>query len=192
VGLVHSILSALFPPQAEPIADLVEGRNSVVRGTVVPRDLIECPLTGELCVYYNYTVEEFRQSRIAGLPDGFWRVTQHDEAIAEFYLHDDSGRAIVAPHDVRIDRARGVEPQLIDLGIHWRRATQLLIRPGDIVEIAAVADRVDDLYDDARDYRARARARMLRAPDDGQLVIRVLPRPEPVRSRFSESSATAP
>ena len=192
MGLVHSILNALFPPQAEPIAELVEGRNSIVRGKVIARDLLESPITGDTCVYYNYTIEEFRQSRIAGLPDGFWRVTQHDEAIAEFYLHDEGGRAIIAPQDVRVDRAKGVEPSYIDLGMQWRRATQLLIRPGDIIEVTAVGERVDDLYDDARDYRAGARTLMLRAPDDGQLVIRVLPRPEPARSRISESTATAP
>ena len=191
MGLVHGILSALFPPRPEPIAELIDGRNVIVRGTVVPRDLIESPLTGEPCVYYNYTVEEFRQSRIAGLPDGFWRVTQHDEAIAEFYLHDATGRAVVAPHDVRIDRGRGVEPTAIELGMHWRRATQLLIRAGDVIEICAVADRVDDLYDDARDYRARARAPLLRAPDGDQLVIRVLGG-ERSAAPISESAATAP
>jgi hypothetical protein len=75
--------------------------------------------------------------------------------------------------------------------MQWRRATQLIIRPGDIIEVTAVGERVDDLYDDARDYRAGARSLMLRAPDDGQLVIRVLPRPEPARA-LSESTATAP
>lgn len=174
----------------EPIADLVSGRKVVVRGKVVPRDILASPVDGEPCVYYNYSVEEWRRSQIAGLPEGFWRLTEHDEAIAEFYLQDDSGRAIIAPQDVRIDRARGVHPQRIDLGYENRRASQLLIRPGDIVEVCAIADIVDDLYDDARDYRARARTVLLRAPEDDQTVIRLLPRGPALA--ISESTAIAP
>lgn len=185
-GLVHSILGALFPPQAEPIAELIQGRSSVVRGTVVARDLIESPLTGDSCVYYNYSIEEWRESQVVGLPDGFWRLAEHDEAIAEFYLRDDSGQAIIAPQSVRVERARGVREEFVDLGFQHRRGTQLVIRPGDVVEVSAVADRVDDLYDDARDYRARARTVLMRAPDGAQTVIRVLP-----AERVSESAATA-
>ncbi len=172
---MHSILRALFPPQPLALDDAIDGRPITVRGQVVARDLLESPLDGELCVYYNYSIEEWRQSQIAGLPDGYWRLTEHDEAIAEFYLHDDTGRAIVAPQRARIDRARGVRPYRVDLGMQYRRASQLVIRPGDIVEVEAIADRVDDLYDDARDYRARAHRTMLRAPDGGEIVIRVLP-----------------
>jgi len=173
----------------EALADLVSGRKVVVRGKVVPRDLLASPVDGEPCVYYNYSVEEWRHSQLAGLPEGFWRMTAHDEAIAEFYLQDETGRAIVAPQDVRIDRARGVHAQRIDLGYETRRASQLLIRPGDLIEVCAIADVVDDLYDDARDYRARARVVMLRAPEGEQTLIRVLPnRPVAV----SESTAIAP
>jgi len=181
VQLVHDILNAFFPPQAELIGDLIQGRSATVRGVAVARDLIENPLTGEPCVYYRYAVEEWRQSHATGLPGGFWRLAEHDEAIAEFYLQDTSGRAIVAPQRARIDRARGVRPARVDLGVHHRRASEILIRPGDLVEVTAIADRADDLYDDARDYRAAARRIMLRAPDDGEILI-----------RLSESAATSP
>jgi hypothetical protein len=171
VGLVDSILYRLFPPQSEPIAELILGRVATVRGRVVPRDVLESPLTGEPCVYYNYSVEEWRETRLTGPNDGFWRLAEHDEAIAEFYLQDDSGRAIVAPQRVRIDRSRGSRAHAVDLGISTRRASEILIRPGDVVEVSALVDRVDDLYDDARDYRARPRTHFLRAPDSGPLII---------------------
>ncbi|RMH36058.1 MAG: hypothetical protein D6689_22920 [Deltaproteobacteria bacterium] len=189
MGVVAAILGALFPPRTEPIAGVPVGRVARVRGTVVPRDVLTSPLTGEPCVYYNYSVEQWRRSQLAGLPEGLWDLAEHDEAIAEFYLHDATGRAIVAPERVRIQRCRGVQPARIDLGSLERRATELLIRPGDTVEVIALADQIDDLYDDARDYRARARILLLRAPDGGESIIRlVAAAPAPV----SESVGTAP
>ena len=189
MGLVHSILSALFPPQPEPIADLLVGRPATVRGQVVPRDVLESPLTGEPCVYYNYAVEQWRQSQLAGLPDGAWRLTEHDEAIAEFYLHDPTGRIIVAPQRARVDRGRGVQPDAVELGQLERRARELLIRPGDVVEVTAIVERCDDLYDDARDYRMQAQRLILRAPPRGFVEIRLL---HPGEAEVSESSATSP
>lgn len=174
MGLVHGILSALFPPQPEPIGDLREGRQVTVRGTVMARDLIASPLTGEAGVYYSYSVEEWRESRMAGLPEGLWRLAEHDEAIAEFYVMDDSGRAIVAPQRARIERGRGVRVDRVPLGTMLRRATELMVRPGDLVEVTGLAVRADDLYDEARGYRQKPTTAMLVAPPGDQIVIRLL------------------
>jgi|GEM_PF-2671062 len=177
MGLVHGILRALFPPSAEPIDDLIRGRQAIVRGRVVARDCLESPLTGVSCVYYSYSVEEWRESRMAGLPEGFWNLAESDEAIAEFYLQDQTGRrAIVSPHGARVERGRGLQPRPVDLGTSLRRARELAIHSGDYIEVAAVADQVEDLYDEARDYRSRASRWLLRAPDNGHVVIKLLAR----------------
>lgn len=173
MGVVHGLLSTLFPPQPEPIAELVVGQVATVRGRVIPRDLIECPLTGDRGVYYHYTIEEWRPSQAAALPgDGFWELTEHDEAIAEFYIDDGSGRAVVSPHRARVERARGVAPQPVDLRIVGRRAGQLVIGPGDVVEITARIDRVDDLFDEGRGYRSTPERLCLRAAPSEWLRIR--------------------
>lgn len=163
--MLQGLLESLFPPQPEPIAELRVGAMATVRGRVVPRDLIECPLTGDRGVYYHYTVEDWRQSQIAGLPgEGLWELGERDEAIAEFYLEDGSGRAVVSPHRAHVERGRGVTPQPIDLGIVGRRAQQLLIAAGDRVEITAYVDRALDLFDEARGYRASPHRLRLCAP----------------------------
>jgi hypothetical protein len=175
VGLIHGMLKALFPPLPEPLAEVRPGTTALVRGHVVPRDLLECPLTGARCVYYQYTVEQWRRSNVAGVGgDGFWEIAENDEAIAEFYVQDGGGRAIVAPQRARVERARGVAVTDIDLGRQDRRAHQLLIAPGDEIEVFARIGQVEDLFDEGRGYRTTPTRLILHAPEDGEIVIRVL------------------
>jgi hypothetical protein len=175
VGLIHGILTAFFPPQPEPLDDVRVGERALVRGLVVPRDLIESPLTGDRCVYYQYTVEDWRQTKFSMIGgDGFWQLTDRDEAIAEFYIQDAGVRAIVAPHRAKVERGRGVAPRRVPLGMVYRRAQQLLILPGDFIELEGVIDRADDLFDDGRPYRAPTDRLMVRAPDGGELLIRLV------------------
>lgn len=166
----------MFPPQAEPIASVSSGRTVTVRGAVVARDLMDSPLTGERCVYYRYSVEQWRQSRVAGVGgDGFWDPNERDEAILEFYVDDGSGRAIVAPERARVLLGRRLAEDTMDLGAQ-RRAHQLLLQPGDEIEVTGEAVRVDDLFDEGRGYRAPPQRIMLRAPPRDHLRIRVLAR----------------
>ncbi|MCG8421763.1 MAG: hypothetical protein MJE77_27910 [Proteobacteria bacterium] len=158
---------------AEPIGELTVGRVAMVRGTVVPRDLMDCPLTGQPCVYYSYSVEQRRRSRVGG--DAFWDIVERDEAILEFYIEDDTGRAIVTPLRARVDRVRHIVPVMIEFGID-RQAQQLLIEPGDRIEVTAEVTSVHDLYDEGRSYRTNAERLMLRAPDKGRLDIKLLAR----------------
>ncbi len=155
----------------EPVDELIVGRRATVRGAVVPRDLMDSPLTGEPCVYYHYTVERKRQSRPGG--DTFWDVIETDEAILEFYIEDDAGRAIVAPLRARIDRGRAIAPVTHELGAD-RQAHELLIQPGDTIEVTGEVASVLDLYDEGRGYRARPERLMLRAPDKGRLELRLV------------------
>lgn len=160
--------------QAVSIARAPHHRLITVRGVVVPRDLIDSPLTGEPCVYYRYSIEDWRQSRVLGVGgNGFWQLAEHDEAIVEFYVDDGTARAIVAPVDARVRAHRRLTEAPIE--IHFqRRAHQLLIEPGDEVAVTGVASEVADLFDESRGYRGGAQRLVLRAPEAGTLDIRIL------------------
>lgn len=174
--LVSSILAILFPPPPlRSIGELEVGKLATVRGKVVPRDLIESPLTGDRCVYYVYTLEEWRAAtspQIAG--DGFWHLIERDEVISEFYLQDQGVRVIVAPHQAVVQRASGPPMREVDYGVIGRRARQLLIGAGDEIEVRGMVEQVDDLFDDGRGYRAAPTRLMLVAPEGGRLEIKVL------------------
>ncbi len=171
--LVASLLAALFPPRCERICDLVPGRRALVRGKVVPRDFIDSTLTGERCVYYRYSVDQWRNTHVAGLgSEGHWSMVRSDEAIVEFYLQDDNGdRLIVSPQRVRVDRSNNVHPKSIDMGIYRQRAQELTISAGDVIEVQGIVSLVDDLYDHDRDFRSNASRTMLVAPDSDTLDI---------------------
>ncbi|MEM9489990.1 MAG: hypothetical protein AAGC55_12650 [Myxococcota bacterium] len=171
MSVLHTLLSRVFPPTHKPIAELDVGRLVTVRGTVVPRDLMDNPVTGTPCVYYSYSIQRWRQSRVGG--DVFWDITDRDEAILEFYIDDSSGRAIVAPWRARVDRTRRIAPATHELGGE-RRAQLLLIEPGDLIEVSAEVVSVADLYDEGRSYRERPERLMLRAPEQNTLTIRLL------------------
>lgn len=166
------------------IARAPRDRVLTVRGVAVPRDLLESPLSGTPCVYYRYSVEEWRTSRLlgAGASAGFWQLVEHDEAIVEFYLDDGTARAIVAPGDARIRAGRrlgGAAGEPAGRGVRMdagsqRRAHELLIEPGDELAVTGHAVEVADLLDDSRGYRATPQRLMLRAPEAGTLDIRLL------------------
>ena len=177
VGILDSVLTSLFPPKAEPLADVRPGAPVLVQGYVVARDIITSPLTEERCVYYQYTVEQWRRARVAGFSgDGFWELQESDEAIAEFYLQDGEQRAIIAPHNARVERGRGVYVRKVDMGIDSQRAQQLLIVPGDRIEVTGIAEQTRDLHDEERNYRSRPDRLIITAPKDQQLLIRLLRR----------------
>lgn len=173
-GLIHGLLSAFFPPMAEPLEEVEPGRRATVRGRVVPRDLLRSPLSGRECVYYRYTVEEWRRSTFNLGGDGFWQLTERDEAIAEFYLLDGDRRAVVSPYYARIEPGRRVAAQPVDLGTSGRRAQELIVRPGDWIEVVGEVCRIDDLFDEGRDYRGSPNRLCLRAPEGQALLVRIL------------------
>jgi hypothetical protein len=177
MGLIQGILERVFPPQPEPLEDIRAGDTVLVRGVVIPRDVMQAPLTDDACVYFQYTLERWRRSEVVGVGgDGFWEIQDRDEAIVEFYIEDRGTRVIVAPHKAKVERAKGVPVQDVDVGVINQRAQQMLIKPGDYVEVSAIAEAVDDLHDEGRAYRASTARLMLRAPEDREIVIRLLPR----------------
>ena len=171
--LLPGFLARLFPAPVVSSANLREGTRVTVRGQVVPRDLMDSPLDGARCVYYRYVVEQWRQSRVAGVGgDGFWQAVERDEAILEFYLDDGEGRVIVSPEDARVKAGR-IDDSPFELTVQ-RRAQQLLIEAGDTIEVTGRVTEAEDLFDENRGYRATATRWMLCAPEDGELLIRVL------------------
>jgi len=161
---------------AESLTDVVRGRIATVRGEVVARDLIECPLTADKCVYYNYTVEQWRSSQIVGIVDeGLWEMRERDEAIVEFYIKDGNERAIIAPERAKVIPGKRIPAELLRLG-RKQRGQQFLIRPGDIIEVTALIDDADDLFDEGRAYREPATRWMLRAPKSREIEITLVER----------------
>jgi hypothetical protein len=143
-----------------------------VRGRVRARDFIDSPLSGERCVYYRFTVEEYRRPTVAAFGvQGIWALIQEDEAIAEFLIAgDDGSEAIVSPEGVIVARTT---PEEIDLSPE-RRAREARIGEGTLVEVAGVVSLVQDTMDAGRGYRDSAVRFLLRAPDGGRLAIRVI------------------
>jgi len=179
VGLIETVLQYLFPPAPEPLGAVRRGagRPFVVRGRVVPRDQIQSPLTERRCVYYRYLVEEWRRTSIdlPGGGQGLWHAVEADEAIAEFYIDDGTGRAVVEPQaaHVAFTSPCGPEPVSMPSG---RRASELRIEAGDWVEVQGVLAEIDDLLDGERGYREVAMRLALRAVEGGRIRIRLLRR----------------
>ena len=172
--LLPGFLNRLLAVPVVPTAELSEGMVATVRGTVVPRDLMDSPLTGTRCVYYRYAIEQWRHSRVAGVGgDGFWELVERDEAILEFYIDDGHGRVIVAPQGARVKRARGIDDTPFELTVQ-RRAQQMLIESGDLIEVTGLVTLAEDLFDEHRGYRANPSRFMLCQKRDGELVIRLL------------------
>lgn len=171
-------MNRLFPPQVGNVdADL--GSRVIFRGEVVGRDLLDSPVRGIPCVYYHHTVEVWRQSRSAIGGDGFWQMTERDEAIVEFYLNVGEQRVIVSPEQVHVKRQNPKASFSINTDNSSpvapnRRAQEFTIEPGDVIEVRGVLDKVHDLYDEGRGYRERPECLVVRANENGFLEIRVL------------------
>lgn len=159
--MIRTALALLAPWRLAPTRRLGEaavGEWLRVRGRVAPRDLLDSPVGSERCVYYRYAIERWRRSAVAALAgDGFWELVEEDEVITEFWIDDGERRALVSPIGARIDRAR-VAPKLIDLGADVLRARELVLRPGDRVEVHGRLAEVVDLFDEGKGYRDGPRA----------------------------------
>jgi hypothetical protein len=59
------------------------------------------------------------------------------------------------------------------MGIIGQRAQEIMIRPGDILEIQGMVARVHDLYDEDRNYRESPTRLMMCAPESDVLEIRM-------------------
>ena len=177
MGILHSVLRKLFPPRIEPLSEVQSGEIVTIRGRVVERDLLTSPLNGARCVYYQYTIEQWRKSHLAGFAtEGYWDRLEKDEAIAEFYIQDGQTRAIIAPHRAHIEPGPGITHNRIPLDIAFpvQRASQLIIAPGDLVEITGIAEQTLDQHNAQLAYRASPDHVIIAAPANRQLLIRLI------------------
>jgi hypothetical protein len=73
----------------------------------VPERLLKSPFTEEDCVYYHFSVEEYRKSG----KNSHWVTIKKGEQRIVFYLKDDTGMVLVDPSGASIDAARDFECQ---------------------------------------------------------------------------------
>ena len=176
MALIERLLGRLFPPAVDPAASLRHraGERVTVRGRVVPREPIVSPLSGERCVYYRYLVEEWRASSVPmGTGGGLWVAVERDEAICEFYLEDESGRALVMVEEDRVEVEGAGAADRIEVP-QGQRASELRIVAGDLVEVHGAAGEIADTLDESRGYRDDATRGLVRAVEDGLLRIRAI------------------
>ena len=180
MGLIESLLDCLFPQAPEPLGTVRGpwGKRLVVRGRVVARELIESPLTAQRCVYYRYLVEEWRRASVSLQSigpgtGGLWHPTETDEAIAEFYVDDGTGRALVEPARALVETAGPLLAEPVEMPAD-HRASEVRIEPGDTVEVRGVVDEIEDMLDGERGYRDLPTRMALRAADGGKIRIRLV------------------
>ena len=78
-------------------------------GTVIPlkERLFRSPFTDKECVYYQFTIEEYRSSG----KNSHWVTIKKGEQRGLFYLKDDTGRVLIDPTGAKIEARRDFEYQ---------------------------------------------------------------------------------
>ena len=152
----NRVISRFFPKRDASTFRI--GAKVALRGEVLPRDVLHSPASDSDCVYYQHSIEVWRQSRSAIGGDGFWQLVEKDEAIVEFYLLLKGTRVIVSPENCRVRKSN--EPSTTYANTSRfphaskeQREQEFLIRPGDIVLVEGWLDEIQDLFDEARGYR---------------------------------------
>jgi len=70
-------------------------------GKVIPLEngLFMSPFSNQQCVYYRYTIEEYRSSGKSSA----WITIKKDERQNKFFIRDDTGKVLVDPNNATID-----------------------------------------------------------------------------------------
>jgi hypothetical protein len=78
-----------------------------IYGYVVPIEgrILQSPFTEKPCVYYRYTIEEYRSTG----KSANWFIIQEKELRDLFYLKDDTGMVLIDPIDATIETKRTYE-----------------------------------------------------------------------------------
>jgi len=143
------------PRPVVAVTALAMGARARVRGRVIPRDTFTSPLGGEEVVYARTTIERWQATHSVGaFNEGLWLVDHRDESVAEFYVDDGSGRVMIAAG--RIEMSRPAEhTRSFALGGH-RRGFEVVIQPGDVIEVEGVVGEVADVFAEDVDTRGSA------------------------------------
>lgn len=71
-----------------------------IAGEAMPfKDVLKSPFSQRDCVYYRYTIEEYRRSG----KHSQWVTIKHGEQRSHFYLKDDTGTVLIDPKGAKID-----------------------------------------------------------------------------------------
>jgi hypothetical protein len=73
------------------VGDVLEGEVARVVGEVEPLELVEAPLSGRACVYWQVLVQEYRNSGKSGR----WVTVIDEDAGEDFLVRDVTGKALV-------------------------------------------------------------------------------------------------
>ncbi|MCB9593122.1 MAG: hypothetical protein H6719_10350 [Sandaracinaceae bacterium] len=79
------------------IADVLEGERARVVGEVHVEAPVASPLSGRLCAYWRVIVEE----KISRGKSSYWRTIVDEAGGVDFFLRDDSGKALVRTSHVQ-------------------------------------------------------------------------------------------
>ncbi len=84
------------------VRSLAMGLVEVYGDVVVAKETLKTPLQGESCVYYHYTIEEYRRQ---GKSSRWVTIKQGSRGVT-FFLRDKTGKVLVDPTGAEIDLTR--------------------------------------------------------------------------------------
>jgi hypothetical protein len=79
-----------------------------ISGKVIPLSSMHTflsPFSNQKCVYYRYTIEEYRQSKNSS----YWVVIKQDTREEKFYVKDETGQVLIDPANATIDISKDTE-----------------------------------------------------------------------------------
>ena len=115
-GIVLFVVGLYFLKKKQLIADTPTSKiRSIamglveITGQVIPimERVLRSPFTDKDCVYFHYTIEEYRSSG----KSSYWAMIKKDEQRSLFYLKDDTGIVLVDPTDAQIEARKDFEYQ---------------------------------------------------------------------------------
>lgn len=68
-------------------------------GKVAPSKILKSPFSNKDCVYYKYTIEEYRRTG----KHSRWVTVKKGEEVVHFYLEDDTGKVLIDPKGANVD-----------------------------------------------------------------------------------------
>jgi hypothetical protein len=116
IGVASFAVGIYFYKKKQLIADTPTSKiRSIAMGLVeifgqvlpIKERLLKSPFTDKECVYYQFTIEEYRSSG----KNSQWVTIKKDEQRSRFYLKDDTGRVLVDPTGASIEARRDFEYQ---------------------------------------------------------------------------------
>jgi len=122
------------------VADLAEGRESIVEGKVVSKTELTMIGSGKKCVYYDMLLESFG-SGPRGAGRALWMPVRAETKTNGFFVDDGTGKVWVAadPESFDVSGARKEGGFLNKLGNQRYQAS--LIEPGDTVRVLGAVDK---------------------------------------------------